>query len=79
MLKKAKVSLILPILLAFGCATPPTQEIDIAKAALNGASKAEANVYAERSFQTAQDTLNAALEHIAQQEKKWFKNCSHNT
>jgi len=75
MFKQFKTRLILPIAITIlGCAEPPTQEVIVTRAALDGASKAEANIYADKSFQTAQDTLNAALKEIAQQEEKWFKN-----
>lgn len=70
-----KLSLVLPVVMAvFSCAEPPTQEVSMTQAALDGAVKAEANVYAEQSFKVAQDTLNAALAAIAAQEQKWFKN-----
>lgn len=75
MLKPLKISLVVPIAIAiFSCAEPPTQEVATTQAALDGATRAEANVYAEQSFQAAKDTLDAALAAIAQQESKWFKN-----
>lgn len=56
----ALVMIALALLVFVGCAKPPEAEIQKATASIDAARMAEADVYAPMSFQTANDTLNAA-------------------
>lgn len=50
-------SVLLLLLLVSGCAKPPTEEIEAAKAAIEAAKAAEADVYAPNEFGAAQSAL----------------------
>lgn len=65
------LSAILMVVLVSGCAKAPQQELDAAKAALEAARQAEANVYLADEFKAAQDSLNAALTEIETQNSKF--------
>lgn len=59
-----------------GCAKPPTEQIDLAKAAVASAQRAEAEKYAPQEFSTLQDSLNAALAAVDKQKARFalFRN-----
>ncbi len=65
------LSVVLMVVLVSGCAKAPQQELDAAKAALEAARQAEANVYLADEFKAAQDSLNAALTEIETQNSKF--------
>lgn len=54
-----------------GCAEPPQQEIDAAKAAIEAAKAAEADTYAASEHQAAQDSLSAAIAEIDAQSREF--------
>jgi hypothetical protein len=54
-----------------GCAEPPQQEIDAAKAAIEAAKAAEADTYAASEHQAAQDSLSAAMAEIDAQSREF--------
>jgi hypothetical protein len=56
------------------CAKMPQVEIDAAKAAVEEAKVAQAEMYVPEAFVGLQDTMKAAMESIEAQESKWFKN-----
>lgn len=62
---------ILMLVLVSGCAKAPQQELDAAKAALETARQAEADVYLADEFKAAQDSLNAAITEIETQNSKF--------
>lgn len=51
-----------------GCAKPPVQELNTAKAALDTARVMEADKYVAASYSAAQDSLNAAIAEIEKQK-----------
>lgn len=57
--------------LAVGCAKVPQQEMDAAKAAIEAAKTAEADRYAADQFNAAQDSLDAAMAEVDQQNAKF--------
>ena len=57
-----------------GCGRPPSREMDAALAAVDHASRAQADIYAEEMFRAASDTLDAALGLVQEQEGRWYKN-----
>ena len=63
-------------ILATGCAKAPQMEIDAAKAAVEAAKAAEANRYLPAEFNAVQDSLNAALAMVEEQNSKFalFRN-----
>jgi hypothetical protein len=63
-----------PVVAMVGCDKPPTVEMDAARNSLEQARQKEAPEYADASFKTASDSLNAALALVATEEKAWFKN-----
>lgn len=65
------LGLLLALALVTGCAKPPQQAVDAAKAALDAAQQAEANRYLANEFKAAQDSLNAALAEIEAQNSKF--------
>jgi len=67
----AVLGLVLMLALVTGCAKAPQQELDAAKAALETARQAEADVYLADEFKAAQDSLNAALTEIETQNSKF--------
>lgn len=69
-----RVSLVLAAitLLAFvGCSKAPEAEMQAANAGMDHARAAEAEMYAPEAWQTAQDTLNAALAKKKEQDEKF--------
>jgi hypothetical protein len=56
-----------------GCAKAPQAEIDAAKAALEQAKAAQADLYVESDFLAVQDSLNAVMVEIEAQSSKLFK------
>ncbi len=59
------------MVLAVGCAQPPQQEMDAAKAALAEAESAEADKYASAEWSTAQQAMNAAQAEVEAQNAKF--------
>jgi hypothetical protein len=58
------------------CAKAPTQAIDAAKAAIDAASKEGAAVYAADELKKLNDDLQAAMDEVNTQNKKFFKKFS---
>lgn len=67
----AGVMLLTVALVAVGCAKPPQQEIDAAKAALDGAAQAEAAKYAVGAWDAAQQAMNAVNAELEAQQAKF--------
>jgi len=66
----------LALLVAFvftGCAKQPTQQMDAAKAAVQGVVAAKGDVYAKDELNTLQKDLQAAMDEVNAQAKKFFK------
>jgi len=56
-----------------GCASPPSADVDAAKAALDKAATERADQYAPESLTVAQDAGAALDTELKAQESKWFK------
>jgi len=58
-----------------GCAKPPQQDMDTAKAALEAAKSAEAETYASGDYIAAKDALDSAVAEVERQNAKfaWFR------
>ena len=56
-----------------GCASPPSADVDAAKAALDRAATDQAGQYAAESLKAAQDARAALDAELNAQEGKWFK------
>ncbi len=56
-----------------GCSSPPAQEMDAAKASIQGAVTAGAEKYAPEDLKKLNSQLAAANDEIKAQEGKWFK------
>ena len=56
----------------YSCNNVPQAEIDAAKAALENAKTAQADIYLENEFFALQDSLNAALVNVEAQRSKVF-------
>jgi hypothetical protein len=68
------LSLALIIVLAFtSCAKQPTQLMDQAKAAVQGVIDAKGGIYAKEELNKLQGELQAALDAVTAQAKKFFK------
>ncbi len=68
------LTLALIVVFAFtSCAKQPTQMMDAAKAAIQGVIDAKAGVYAKDELNKLQGDLQAALDTITAQSKKFFK------
>ena len=65
------VVLLVCAVLAVGCAKPPQQDIDAAKAALTGAEQAEAPKYAADAWDKAQQAMNAVNAELEAQNAKF--------
>ncbi len=65
------VLLLVSAVLAVGCAKPPQQEIDAAKAALTAAEQAEAPKYAADAWDKAQQAMNAVNAELEAQNAKF--------
>lgn len=61
------------VLLVFGCAKPPKEELDNAEKALNSAKSKEADVYAPDTFKKAEEALNKAKSLINEKKYKEAK------
>ncbi len=55
------------------CSKQPTEAIDAAKAAVEAASKEGADVYAADELKMLKDDLQAAMDEVNTQDKKFFK------
>jgi hypothetical protein len=55
------------------CAKQPTEAIDAAKAAIDAASSAGANVYAADELKKLNDDMQVAMDEVNTQSKKFFK------
>jgi uncharacterized coiled-coil DUF342 family protein len=55
------------------CAKQPTQAIDTAKASIEAATKEGATVYAADELKKLNDDLQAAMDEVSTQSKKFFK------
>ena len=66
----------LSALLFVSCGKMPQVEMDAAKAAIESAKTAGAEIYAQESFVALQDSMNAVLSAIEAQNSKLFKNYS---
>ena len=60
-------------LMVVGCASPPSADVDAAKAAVDKAVTAGADQYAADSLKAAQDASAALDTELAAQQGKWFK------
>jgi hypothetical protein len=68
------LALALIVVFAFtSCAKQPTQLMDAAKAAVQGVIDAKGNVYAKDELAKLQGDLQAALDAVTAQAKKFFK------
>ena len=56
-----------------GCSSPPTADVDAAKAAIDKAATDRADQYAADSLKVAQDARAALDAELKAQEGKWFK------
>ncbi|HPW54565.1 MAG: hypothetical protein KA072_08720 [Thermoanaerobaculaceae bacterium] len=65
------VMLLVVAVVAVGCAKPPQQEIDAAKAALVAAEQAEAPKYATGEWDRAQTAMNAVNAELEAQQAKF--------
>jgi hypothetical protein len=65
------VLLLISAVLAVGCAKPPQQDIDTAKAALTAAEQAEAPKYAAEAWDKAQQGMNAVNAELEAQQAKF--------
>ncbi len=65
------VGAVLVLAFVFGCAEAPKQDIEAAQAALQAAKAAEADRYAADQFKAVQDSLDAAMAEIQQQDSKF--------
>lgn len=73
-MKKLMYALVVVALIGLiACAKPPQQEIDAAKAALNAAKQAEADVYAPESLNAAKQKEKQLDDELAAQQNKFFK------
>src|SRR5579864_4765930 len=59
--------------IAVGCASPPSADVDAANAAVDKASSQGADRYAAASFESAQDARAALDAELKVQEGKWLK------
>ncbi|MGC8722982.1 MAG: hypothetical protein ACP5VF_03820 [Acidobacteriota bacterium] len=73
-MRKLTASLLVLALAALvACAKPPQQQIDAAKAALQAAKAAQADVYAPDALKAAEDKAAALDTELAAQQSKFFK------
>lgn len=56
-----------------GCGSPPSADVDAAKAAVDRAAAARADEYAPESLATAEDARNALDAELKAQDSKWVK------
>jgi hypothetical protein len=55
------------------CAKQPTQQIEAAKAAIDGVAQAKGDVYAKDEIKKLNDDMTAANDEVTAQSKKFFK------
>jgi len=67
------LSIVAATIMFTSCAKAPQAEIDAAKAALEQAKTAQADLYVEADFLAVQDSLNAVMVEIEAQSSKLFK------
>ena len=67
------LSIAVATLVFTSCAKAPQAEIDAAKAALEQAKTAQADLYVESDYLAVQDSLNAVMVEIEAQSSKLFK------
>jgi len=67
------LSIAVATLIFTSCAKAPQAEIDAAKAALEQAKAAQADLYVEADFLAVQDSLNSVMNEIEAQSSKLFK------
>jgi hypothetical protein len=67
------LSIVAATLMFTSCAKAPQAEIDAAKAALEQAKTAQADLYVEADYLAVQDSLNAVLVEVEAQSSKLFK------
>jgi hypothetical protein len=67
-LESAFFIIIISIALIFGCAKPPTEEIETAARTIAAAEQKGANLYVEDIFEEAHDTLQRARDLVAEKE-----------
>lgn len=67
------LSIVAATLIFTSCAKAPQAEIDAAKAALEQAKTAQADLYVEADYLAVQDSLNAVLVEVEAQSSKLFK------
>jgi TonB family protein len=60
-------------IIVVGCASPPSADVDAAKAAIDKAAADHADQYAPDSLKAAQDARAALDAELKAQEGKWFK------
>lgn len=63
--------LVIVAMAAAGCASPPEQELDAAKAALANAQQAEAQTYAPEAWDRAQQAMNTVNAELEAQNAKF--------
>jgi len=72
------LTLALVIVLAFAsCAKQPTQQMDQAKAAIEAVKAAKGEIYAKDELSKLNSDLQAALDEVTVQSKKFFKKYGH--
>lgn len=64
---------VLLVLLLYGCAKPPTKEMEAAEKALNDAKAKEAHIYAEDTFKKAEEAFNKAKNLVNEKKYKEAK------
>ena len=68
------VGLVLSLAFVFvGCAQPPEEEINAAQAALDGAKKAEADIYAPEAYAAAKQALDDSRSKVEQEDYEGAK------
>jgi hypothetical protein len=67
------LSIVAATIIFTSCAKAPQAEIDAAKAALEQAKTAQADLYVEADYLAVQDSLNAVMVEIEAQSSKLFK------
>jgi ABC-type transporter Mla subunit MlaD len=75
-MKNLSKVLALAVLVAFvftSCAKQPTQQMDAAKAAVQAVEAAKGNVYAKDELNKLKADLQAAMDEVTAQSKKFFK------
>lgn len=69
LVKLASAALVLAFV--FGCAEAPKQDMEAAQAALQAAKAAEADRYAADLYKAVQDSVDAAMAEVQQQDSKF--------